>query len=177
MTQMTQKLSDLESAIDAVARELTRVDHDPQFTSRIVAALPERVTWFGWLTHSWAPRLAMIAIVATAAVVWNSRRATEVTVSPLPAASVAPAVEFVTAVRSANPERLTPVRTTPLEPVVPMEHLEAFQGLPSVEAPGVLALTDLTPAELPAQGSIDLAPLVIAELALTAESFPERDEE
>jgi hypothetical protein len=58
-----------------------------------------------------------------------------------------------------------------------MEHLEAFQGLPSVEAPGVLALTDLTPAELPAQGSIDLAPLVIAELALTAESFPERDEE
>ena len=36
-------------------------------------ALPERVTWFGWLFHSWAPRLAMIAVVVAAGIVLGYR--------------------------------------------------------------------------------------------------------
>src|SRR5262245_52530179 len=81
----------LDDVIDRVSARLTHVDEDPLFAARVIASLPERVTWFGWLTHSWAPRLAMIAIVAGAAVLWNGRKATEVApvLQPLTVAAVA----------------------------------------------------------------------------------------
>src|SRR5690349_2384464 len=67
----------LDDAIDRVAKNLTHVEDDAVFASRVIASLPERTTWFGWLTHSWAPRLAMIAIIVVAAVLWSNRRTTE----------------------------------------------------------------------------------------------------
>ena len=150
----------LDEAIDHVAKRLTHVDADAQFASRIVAALPERVTWFGWLTHSWAPRLAMMAIVAGALIFANARRTTEVAPSARPLASVANS-NWPQLVASINPAPGT-IGTSgakPLEPVEPVEPLEPFLGLPSVTAPS----------------SVAIEPLVIADLPLTAESFPERD--
>jgi hypothetical protein len=150
----------LDEAIDHVAKRLTHVDEDAQFASRFVAALPERVTWFGWLTHSWAPRLAMLAIVAGALLFANARRTTDVAPSAPPLASVANS-NWPQLVASINPEPRTlgTPGTKPLEPVEPMEPLEPFVGLPSVTPPSSVAIESL----------------VIADLPLTAESFPERD--
>ena len=79
----------LDRAIDHVAKRLTQVDDDTQFASRIIAALPDRRTWFGWLTHASAPRLALLAIVAGTFAVWSMRHTTEVTPAPQPLATVA----------------------------------------------------------------------------------------
>jgi len=165
----------LDQAIDQVAKQLTQVDDDPQLASRIVASLPERSTWFGWLTHSWAPRLAMIAIVVGVAALWNSRQTmTELPAVARPVALVALAPPLV----PLNVEPLEPVRTKPLEPLEPLEPVEpseAFTGLPSITAPVALAMTEVAPQALPDTGSLSLPSLVIADLPLTADSFPERD--
>ena len=68
------KVDRLDEAIDHVAARLTHIEDNPALTSRIVSSLPERAGWFGWLFHSWAPRLAMIAIVVASGIVWSSRR-------------------------------------------------------------------------------------------------------
>lgn len=160
----------LDEAIDHVAQRLTHVDEDAQFKARIIAALPERVTWFGWLTHSWAPRLAMMAIVA-GALTFSSialprsagrRHTTEVSPAVKPLASVVDSnwPELVAAIPR---EPLAPNRTVPLEPLEPMEPMEPvepFDGLPSLQVEGSLAVSSI----------------VIADLPLTVESFPQREE-
>ena len=165
----------LDEAIDHVAKRLTHVEDDAVFASRVVASLPARTTWFGWLTHSWAPRLAMIAVVALGAALWNARRTTESPVRTATLAGVPTVSEPSTFVASATREPLAPVRTTPVERLEPMEPLEPFVGLPSVEAPAALALNEVTPAPLADGAALSLPSLVIAELPLTAESFPQRD--
>ena len=166
----------VDEAIDHVAKRLTHVEEDAQFASRIVAALPERVTWFGWLTQSWAPRLAMMAIVASGAVLWSGRQSTtEVSPAAAPLASVTNS-NWPQLVASINPAPGTPgtpgtLETKPLEPVEPLEPLEPFDGLPS------LALADVAPEALPVEGSLAVPSIVIADLPLTAESFPNVIEE
>lgn len=164
----------LDESIDHVAKRLTHVDEDAQFTARVIASLPERATWFGWLTQSWAPRLAMMAIVAGTIAFWSQRHTTDVAPSAQPLASVAN-VSWPQLVASVEREPLAPNRTMPLEPVEPLEPLEPFEGLPSVVAPKALALNDVVPEALPVEGSLALPSLVIAELPLTAETFPQRD--
>lgn len=146
---------DLDSTIDLVARQLTQVDDDPVFTSRIVGSLPERVTWFGWLTHSWAPRLAMLAMVAAGAMLTIDRQS-QSTTAVLPSA---PPTVIASAFRP-NLEPLAPNRTKPLEPVEPWEPVEPKPdheySLPA------LAVETL----------IEPAPLAILDLPLSGE-FPE----
>ena len=169
---------DLDDAIDRVAKRLTHVEDDAVFASRVIASLPERTTWFGWLTHAWAPRLAMIAAIVVGAVLWNNRRTTESPVGSEPLASVATVSQPTTFVASVNRELLEPVRTKPLErlePLEPMEPMEAFSGLPSVEAPTALALNDVAPEALVDARVLSVPSLVIADLPLTAETFPQRD--
>lgn len=167
----------LDDAIDRVAQRLTRVDDDAQFASRIIGTLPERLTWFGWLTHAWAPRLAMMAIVAGTLAFWSSialprsagqlRHTTEVTASAPPLASVAN-TNWPQLVQSINAERRA-VREVANRALQQVEPIEPFEGLPS------LVVHDAAPAALPAQSALTIAPLVIDELPLTAESFPERE--
>lgn len=167
----------LDEAIDRVAKQWTRVDNDAQFAQRIVAALPDRRTWFGWLTQSWVPRLALIAIVAMAAVLFNGRqRTSELPAAAQPIGVVAYAPAGVEPLEPLEPvEPLAPVRTMPLEPLEPMEPLEPFAGLPSIAAPAALATTGIAPEALPLDDSLSVPALVIDELPLTAESFPEQD--
>jgi hypothetical protein len=66
-----------------------------------------------------------------------------------------------------------------LEPLEPLERLEPLEGdhersLPAIHAMTALAVSDVTPAELPATPGLELAPIAITELPLTAESFPRR---
>ena len=121
----------LDQAIDRVAKRLTHVDEDAQFASRIVAALPERFTWFGWLTHSWAPRLAMMAIVAVSAVLWNARQTTEVSPASHPLASVSnpdwPQLVASIESQSGTTGTFGTFGTQPLEPVELLEPLEPLK--------------------------------------------------
>ena len=163
-----------DDAIDHVAKRMTHVDDDEQFTARIVASLPERSNWFGWLTHSWAPGLAMIAIVVGAVALWNVRHTTEVAPASQPIAGVQlmqPQAQFAAAI---EPAPLEPVRTKPLEPWNPGT-VEPFVGLPSIAAPNALAMNDVAPKALPSEDALSLPSLVIADLPLTGESFSERD--
>ncbi len=136
--------------------------------AQIITALPERVTWFGWLLHSWAPRLAMIAVVVAAGIVWGSRGQE---VSPAGASAIVSALPItthtvlVTAVREAEPNR-----TMPLEHLEPLERMEPDEpifefSLAAIAAPEALGVGSLSPAELPAEDALVIAPLAIADLA------------
>ena len=169
---MNTNRDQLDDAIDHVAKRLTHVDDDAQFSARVIAALPERVTWFGWLTHSWAPRLAMMAIIAGTFVFWSARHSNEVAPAAQPLASVANP-NWPQLTRSVEPERLELVSRMPLEPVEPLEPMEPYQGLPSIDAPKAIAVNEVGPVALPDGGSLSLPSLTLTELPLTAE-FPER---
>ena len=162
----------LDEAIDQVAKRLTHVDDDAQFTSRVVAALPGRLTWFGWLTHSWAPRLAMMAIVAGSLLFWSARRTTEVPPSASPLASVSNTNwPQLVAVAVRRPVAL--LGTAPQQHGAALEDVEPFHGIPSVEAPVSVDIAALDTSALPTTDSLVVAPLVVADLPLTAD-FPER---
>ena len=161
----------LDDAIDHVAKRLTHVDEDAQFRSRILAALPERATWFGWLMQSWAPRLAMMAIVAGTFALWSARHTTEVSPATAPLASVAN-TNWPRLASAISPQRgiLGTFGTKRVERLERLEPVEPFDGLSS------LAIADVAPESLPVEGSLAVPSIVIADLPLTAESFPQREE-
>jgi hypothetical protein len=164
--------ADLEQAIDAVAKRLTRVNDDPQFASRIVASLPERTTWFGWLTHSWAPRLAVLAIAAVASMVLINRQPRSVTPALLPSTSIAVVSSVLPALTPQAVENAVPNRTIPMELLEPLEPLEPAKADHERSLPA-LDVEALPPMNLPVEASIDLDPLTIVDLPLAGE-FPER---
>lgn len=170
---------DLDAAIDHVAKRLTHVDDEAQFASRIVSALPERITWFGWLMHSWAPRLAMAVIIAAGAALWGGRSTTEV--APLASASPLPVTALASAVIPARAEPMEPVRTMPLEPMELLEPVEPLasrdheRSLAPARAPAALEIVSIAAGDVIAEDALDVAPLQIAELPLTAESFSQRN--
>jgi hypothetical protein len=159
---------DLDSAIDIVARQLTHVDDDPVLASRIVASLPERVTWFGWLVTSWAPRLAVLAIAAVTSMLLLNREQLPVTTAPLPSASTMVATALRPPLEHFSPGNLG---TKPLEP---LERLEPVKPQADHEF-SLLALDveALAPMNVPVDASLELAPLAIVDLPLSGESFPE----
>lgn len=161
----------LDDAIDAVAARLTRVDDNAALAAQIITALPERVTWFGWLFHSWAPRLAMIAVVVAAGMVWGSRGQTVRAPDLSPIVSTRPITTptvLVTAVREAEPNRTMPLED--LEPLERMEPAADFEfSLPAIAAPDALSVSVLAPESLAGAEALSLAPLTIAELSLTEE--------
>ena len=168
----------LDAAIDRVTARLTHVDDDPVFVSRVVFALPERVSWFGWLFHSWAPRLAMIAVVVAAAtLVYRSAPSPMAPAGnqPIAASPLAHApAEFAVAVAPAAVRTLPLERLEPLEPLQPPRSDHEF-SLPAVDGPVALGIAPLEPKDLPAEEALSLAPLAIADLPMTAETFPPRE--
>lgn len=164
-------VNDLDSAIDLVAKQLTHVDDDPVLASRIIASLPERQTWFGWLFTSWALRLAVFAVAAVASLLVIDRRPQPSGVDVL---SSRPSVIVAAAIRpNVKPEPLEPLlRTRPLELLEPLEPLEPGKADHEFSLPA-LDVEALPPMNLPAVASIELSPLTIVDLPLTSE-FPER---
>ena len=166
----------LDESIDQVASRMVRVAGDDDLASKIISALPERVTWFGWLTHSWAPRLAMIAIAVTAGIMWGTRRP-----QPIAPAAVIASVPtilaptgFATAVKELEPNRTKPVES--LEPLEPMEpsSVDHERSLPSIAAVGALSIDALVPVSLPEDAPLTLKPLAIDELPLAGETISPR---
>jgi hypothetical protein len=169
----------LDQAIDRVAAQLTRVEDNDALAVQIINALPERVSWFGWLFHAWAPRLAMIAIVVAAGMVWGSRREVSTPgASPLASSQpVATPVALVAPVREAAPDRTMPLEHLErLELVEPLEseRSDFDRSLPAIAAMRSLELEPLAPASLPEDALLTLEPLAIADLPLTAETVSPR---
>jgi hypothetical protein len=164
--QMTQTPFDFDTAIDAVAKQLTRVEPDPHLSARIAASLPDRSPWaLGW----WAPRLAALAIVVAAGIVWGNgtEQVSTPTASPLVSTQSANSpIALMASVREAEPNR-----TRPLEPVEPLEPLHLVsdfdRALPAIEALASLELDALSPASLPEDAPLTVAPLAMTDLALT----------
>jgi hypothetical protein len=164
----------LDDAIDRVAARMTRVEDNEAFAARILAALPDRSPW---TLHWLMPRLAMIAIILTAGVVWGYRRPQSIAPVASPIASV-PTVSRPTALVAAVRE-LGTNRTKPVEPLERLEPLERAsvdheRSLPSIAAVAALDIDSLAPGSLPEDAPLTLAPLAIADLPLTAESISPR---
>ena len=169
----------LDSAIDAVAARMTRVEENNAFATHIINALPERSIWSGWLFHSWAPRLAMLAVVIAAGILWSNRGSHESSSAPSPIAGqpVAAFTPLVASVREAAPDR-----TMPLERLEPMEAMESMElsavdherSLPALGAVAALAIDSLAPVSLPEDAPLTLKPLEIADLPLTADGVSPR---
>ncbi len=164
----------LDDAIDHVAARLTQVDDDPMLASRIVNALPDRVNWLGWLFHSWPPRLAVLAIIVSAGMLWNKTRVTPTEPALLQVTATAPVVATV---RASIEPKLS--RTKPPELLEPLEQMalpkvDFDRSLAAIAAPAALGVGSLSPGDLPAGDTLTIAPLEIADLPLTGESFAPR---
>ena len=169
----------LDEAIDHVVTRMVRVEENDALATHIINALPERVTWFGWLFHAWAPRLAMIAIVIAAGIVWGNRTpATTPQLDPLAGKLTATEpVALFAAVREAEPNRTMPVEPVErMEPVEPVElaKVDFDRSLPSIGTVAALDFDSLALASLPASEGLVLESLVIADLPLTAEPISPR---
>ena len=164
----TPTSEDLDGAIDRVALRLTHVDDDAMFAQRIVAALPERRGGLTWIFAGWVPGLAAIAVIVAAAAMWSNRdqSPTQLTNESRPELSA-----FAASIEPLQPlERMERVGTRPLERVEPVEPLEPDHERSLVS----LSVNALVAEVVPEAGLLALEPLAIAELPLTAESFPER---
>ena len=171
---------DLDSAVDQVAKGMVAVPDDPEMVARIISALPERSSRLGWLI----PQFAVLGAIVIAAVVWSTReRPTSPAVLPstqIAAATALPGVitprEPGTAFRtlpSEHPELSEP--SEPTEPLEPLRFGSDFErSLPALEIADTLMVSDVTPSELPASPALELAPIGVPDLPLTAESFPPR---
>lgn len=174
---MTQTPLDLDTAIDAVAKRLTHVEHDPHLPVRIASSLPERSSWF---LHSWIPRLALTAALAIAATLVVLRpfdgRSTDVLRT---AVVSSPIIEFAASApeNRTTVERLNDRRTAVERPENELRTIETpdfERSLPSLSAVASLDFDSVAPVSLPEDAPLTLAPLAIADLPLTAESISPR---
>jgi len=169
------KRDQLDHAIDQVAARLTHVTNDEGLALLIIETLPERPTWsLYWLM----PRLAITAGIAAIAITVVLRtfddRSTEVLRSAVlssPAVQPARVPEHRTDVEPTQILRRTIVERSQND----RRTIQDFErSLAAVAAPDALILELLSPASLPAEDALAIAPLAIVDLALTAESFPPR---
>ena len=170
------KVDRLDDAIDAVAARMTRVEDNDVFATQIINALPERSIWDGWLFQSWAPRLAMIAVVIAGGILWSNRGSHESSSGPSPIAGqpVAAFAPLVASVKEAAPNRTMPLeRVERLEPME-LSKVDFDRSLPAIAAMKTLELDSLAPVSLPEDAPLTLKPLEIADLPLTADSVSPR---
>ena len=167
----------LEAAIDHVAARMVQVRRDDDLAFCIAGALPDRASRFGWLI----PQFGVIAAFAIAALLWTTRdtpppsllsstKVVAVIAVPDTAVAIAPG----TVLRSQPLEPLEPLE--PLDPLQPLDPLKVDfeRSLSPIEAMSALVMSDVAPGELPASAALVLAPIEIADLPMTAESFPPR---
>ncbi len=171
MTRDTAPKDRLDHAIDHVTARLVHVADDDEMAMRIVDVLPGR-SRFGWLV----PQLAALTAVAAAAIVWTTRPAPAPVVAELPSSYAIGLVALSSTVAAREPG--TAGRTVPVEPVERLELLEPLEGERSLPS---LMVSDVTPRELPVAPALELesigvASIEVADLKLTAETFPQKEE-
>ena len=175
----------LDDQIDRVAARLTQVDDDPMLAARIVAALPDRSPWRGWLLTSWAPRLAALALIVIGALVWSRASVTPATDAPLtvanaplaPAGKAHPDGKGLADGNQLPDGNLPPGRNLPRgghllppdENLIAASNADLEFGLPAIAAVAALDVDALAPADLPEDGPLTIESLEIEALPLTAE--------
>ena len=151
---------------------MVQVREDEDLALRIVDALPERSSRFGWLI----PQFAAIAAFAIAAVVWTMRD--PATPSLLPSSDVVAVMAVPNPVSGAeNPEpHLEPCPWNAWNPwnLWNLWMVDHERSLAPIEAMSALVMSDMDPDALPGSPALVLAPIAITELPLTAESFSPR---
>ena len=171
----------LDEAIDRVAARMTAVEEDEALATRIADALPERS---GWSLYGWAPRLAIAAALAigTTLVVLRTFDEGSTDVLRTDGATTAPTIaEPPSNDRRTNVEPPLIVRRTSVEAssnvrgmTVEADRPDHEFSLAAIAAPEGLAMSPLSPGDLPAEDTLTIAPLEIADLPLTGESFAPR---
>jgi hypothetical protein len=176
----------IDTAIDQVTARMVQVREDEDLALRIAAALPARSTRFSWLI----PQFAAIAAFAIAAVVWTMREPAPT--SLLPSSDVVAVIAVPNTVVAREPG--TALRTQPLESAFArhnsgelrrdgLENLESVEpvdgpdferSLAPIAAMSALVMRDMEPGALPGAPALTLAPIEIADLPMTAESFSPR---
>ena len=168
----------LDETIELVSARMTAVEADAALALRIVRSLPERSVW---LPRVWISRFAMGALATLAVIVvlrtfdggstnvlrTNNDRSTEVPRSFDGGSTKEPAP--VVPDRRTIVERSLNVRRTAVE----IERPDHERSLPAIEAVAALAVDALTSSELASEPAVELEPLVIADLPLSA-AFPPR---
>jgi hypothetical protein len=166
----------LDEAIDQVAARLTEVTASAGLAQRIAASLPDRSPW---LLYSWIPRLAITAMLAAGVSFVVLRRFDDRSTYVLRTFGVRSTdVQFAVAVSEhrTNVEPALIVRRTIVEPPQNDRRTTADheRSLEAIVTPAALALGTVAPRDLPAQGSLGVEPLAIADLPLTAETISPR---
>ncbi|HYB93383.1 MAG TPA: hypothetical protein VEC39_00320 [Vicinamibacterales bacterium] len=167
---MTPHRDRLDDAIDCVAARLTQVEDDPQLAARLISALPPRRISLRMFS-GWAPRLAAIGVVAMVLAYLLTGNPTDVSpgvralvhLAPYPPAMYSEVAAGVR-VEDRSGERAN-LRARPNDAANDLwnDHERSLESL---------SLGELAAAELPADEALVVEPLAIADLPLTAESFP-----
>lgn len=168
----------LDAAIDRTAARMVAVPEDPEMVTRIVSVLPDRSSRLAWLV----PQFAALSAIVVAAVLWSTRERPEAP-APLPAVEIAGMTSLPGVITAQDPGTHREPGTEPSEPFEPSEPSEPSEplksdferSLPALEIVGSLMVSDVTPSALPASPALELAPIGVADLPLTAESFPPKD--
>ena len=177
--------SDLDAAIDDVAREMTAGELDPAFRARVLdrlePGLRSRDWGFGiWVfgpSGRWRSALAgltVAAIIVAAVVVFRGRQEGAITVSPIARAPAAPATPAQAGISTSRPPLAGPpvaYRPVRLKPDATYEGLARAMSEVDALAPPPLDVPSIALAGLPAPESIQLnqlqtiSPIAVAPLA------------
>jgi hypothetical protein len=168
----------IDDAIDRVAARMTNVTEDNGLAMRIANALPERSQWlpFGWISRVTVGALATGAIIVVLRTFDESSTTvlrTEVATAPSLVAERSSndrrtMVEPPVIVRRTSVERPLNVARTKGE----ADSSDFERSLAAIDAPNELAIGALAPSGLASDAPLEVAPLAIAELPLTADFSP-----
>jgi hypothetical protein len=168
----------VDTAIDLVAAAMVTAPDNPELMTRIVSALPERSSRFGWLI----PQFVAIGAIVIAGMVWTSRSDRQPAIATLPSAGAPEISGLASAVAAHAPVVAV---SAPLEHLEGLERMESTvpvgsdfdRALPFIEVASSLSVADVRPSDIAEPATIDLESIAIADLELTAESFTTQKEE
>jgi hypothetical protein len=173
---MTDQRNALDANIDRVAARLVDVRDDAELTARIISALPDRTS--GW--WRWMPQVGAACGVVLVIVFWTTREASRPEpVAPMrewpPLRAALDPVEPYRPAESASARgrRGELQRDKPVEPLVPVDF---ERSLPAMSEPRSIELDALTTGVLPTVPGLELSPLAVSELPMTAELFIPREQ-
>ena len=170
------KVDRLDAAIDLVAARMVTMPDDGQLTLRIVSALPQRTWRWRWAM----PQLAVIGAVVCAAFVWTTRSHDTPATTLLPAVANASVAALPAAVIANDSGVLLNTGNSAMAPVAPMAPValtgeaDHERSLPAIDALTALAVDAVSPSVIPASPLLELAPIEIVDLPMTADFPPRR---
>ena len=192
---MNSERDRLDDAIDLVAARMTAVEEDDALATRIAAALPDRAAGIPrvWLARLATGALATLAIAVVLRSLDNGATgvgpakagdhiASDSVATPDPGHQSANDSESAVGMAGVGPVDVEPRRVSVVSALrrtsrprttVDVDRRDHEFSLAAIAAPEGLAMSPLSPGDLPAEDTLTIAPLEIAELPLSSD-FPPR---